>query len=366
MDKLENARNEINRADAEMRKLFLARMVAAKEIAEYKKEHGLPVLDSAREEEVIRRNCERLEAKEMEPYYREFLKNTMAVSRAYQNEQMRTMRVAYCGTEGAFAALAAKKLFPLAGALAYPTFEEAYRATESGEADAAVLPLENSTAGEVGTVADLIFSGNLYLNEVLDVAVTHDLLTLPGVRKEDIRTVISHPQALSQCAEYLKKLGVETRAFSNTALAAEYVKKQNDRSLAAVASAESAALFGLSVLESGINDRGDNTTRFGAFSRRKNTPEGTGKREDENFLLVFTVRNESGSLAGALNIIGAHGFNLRSLRSRPMQGLRWNYYFTVEAEGNINTAEGQDMLHELSAICAKLRLVGSYYADNVR
>ena len=215
-------------------------------------------------------------------------------------------------------------------------------------------------------MTDLIFSGNLYLNEVLDVPITHDLLALPGVELGEIRTVISHPQALSQCAEYLKKLGVETQAFSNTALAAEYVQKQNDRSLAALASAESAALFGLSVLEAAVNDRDDNTTRFGAFSRRKNTPERTGKREDENFLLVFTVRNESGSLAGALNIIGAHGFNLRSLRSRPMKGLRWNYYFTVEAEGNVNTAEGQEMLHELSAICAKLRLVGSYYADNVR
>lgn len=366
MDKLENARNEINRIDAEMQKLFLARMAAAGKIADYKKEHGLPVLDSAREEEVIRRNCEQPEVAALEPYYREFLKNTMAVSRAYQNERMRAMRVAYCGTEGAFAAQAAKKLFPDAGALAYPTFEAAYRAVEAGEADTAVLPLENSVAGEVGNVTDLIFSGNLYLNEVLDVPITHDLLALPGVELGEIRTVISHPQALSQCAEYLKKLGVETQAFSNTALAAEYVQKQNDRSLAALASAESATLFGLSVLEAAVNDRDDNTTRFGAFSRRKNTPERTGKREDENFLLVFTVRNESGSLAGALNIIGAHGFNLRSLRSRPMKGLRWNYYFTVEAEGNVNTAEGQEMLHELSAICAKLRLVGSYYADNVR
>lgn len=366
MNQLENARNEINRIDAEMRRLFLARIGAVKEIADYKKEHGLPVLDTAREEEVIRRNCERLDDPALEPYYTEFLKATMAVSRSYQNERLRQMRVAYCGTEGAFAALAAERLFPGAERVAFPTFEAAYRAVEAGEADTAVLPLENSTAGEVGSVTDLLFSGSLYLNEVLDVAITHDLLGVPGAKKEEIRTVVSHPQALSQCAEYLKKLGAETQVFSNTALAAEYVKSQNDRSLAAVASAESASLFGLEVLEEGINDSGDNTTRFGAFSRRKNTPERTGKREDENFLLVFTVRNESGSLAGALNIIGAHGFNLRCLRSRPMKGLRWNYYFYVEAEGNVNTAEGEEMLHELSAICAKLRLVGSYYADNVR
>jgi len=360
MNQLENARNEIDRIDAEMRRLFLARIAAVKEIADYKKEHGLPVLDTAREEAVIRRNCERLDDPAIEPYYTEFLKSTIAVSRAYQNERLRRMRVAYCGTEGAFAALAAKRLFPGAERMAFPTFEAAYRAVEAGEADTAVLPLENSTAGEVGSVADLLFSGSLYLNEVLDVAVTHDLLGVKGAKKEELRTVVSHPQALSQCAEYLKKLGVETQVFSNTALAAEYVKNRNDKGLAALASAESAVLFGLEVLEENVNDNGDNTTRFGAFSRRKNVPERTGKREDENFLLVFTVRNESGSLAGALNIIGAHGFNLRCLRSRPMKGLRWNYYFYVEADGNINSENGRAMLQELSAVCAKLKLVGSY------
>ena len=110
----------------------------------------------------------------------------------------------------------------------------------------------------------------------------------------------------------------------------------------------------------------NNTTRFAAFSREKNRGAAGGRRDDENFILVFTVQNEAGSLAKALNIIGAHGFNMRNLRSRPMKELQWSYYFYLEAEGCINTENGSDMLRELSAVCAKLRMVGSYYADNVK
>ena len=122
----------------------------------------------------------------------------------------------------------------------------------------------------------------------------------------------------------------------------------------------------LNIVAKEINDSKNNTTRFGSFSRARNVPSVSGKRENENFLLMFTVRNEAGSLAGALNIIGAHGFNMRSLRSRPMKDLQWNYYFYIEAEGNVNTVNGKEMMQELSAVCAKLRLVGSYYANNVK
>ena len=117
------------------------------------------------------------------------------------------------------------------------------------------------------------------------------------------------------------------------------------------------------MLDRTINDVKNNTTRFAAFSRAQNRPTTPKKREDESFILVFTVRNEAGSLAQTLNIIGAHGFNMRSLRSRPMKELQWNYFFYIEAEGSIYNENGQDMLRELSAICAKLRLVGTYYTD---
>ena len=119
------------------------------------------------------------------------------------------------------------------------------------------------------------------------------------------------------------------------------------------------------MLDHNLSTSRNNTTRFAALSRTRNQPKTTGKREDENFLLVFTVQNDAGSLAQTLNIIGAHGYNMRTLRSRPMKDLSWKYFFYVEAEGSINTTNGREMLQELSATCAKLRLVGSYYANNI-
>ena len=150
MASLKDARKAINEIDNEMAVLFEKRMAAAREIAEYKREHGLPILDTAREEEVIRRNSELIEDDEMREYYVNFLKGNMAVSRSYQSRLLEGMRVAYSGTEGAFAHIATMKLFPTAKKVAYGDFEKAYRAVVEGECDVVVLPLENSYNGEVG------------------------------------------------------------------------------------------------------------------------------------------------------------------------------------------------------------------------
>lgn len=366
MSELENARNDINRIDSEMAKLFEERMKACEKIAAYKKENGLSVRDAAREAELIARNKAFVQDPALLPYYVDFLKGMMQVSCDYQSSLMTGMKVAYCGTEGAYAYSAAGKMFPEASLFSCPDFTEAYRAVEEGRYDCAVLPLENSYAGEVGEVADLMFSGSLYINQIVNVPISHCLLGVKGAKKEDIKTVISHPQALDQCAAYIRARGLSAKSYSNTALAAKHVAECGDKTAAAIASEETAALFGLTVLDTDINDERNNTTRFAAFSRSENRPRSGGKREDENFILVFTVQNEAGSLAIALNILGAHGYNMRNLRSRPMKDLQWNYYFYIEAEGNINTQNGRDMLRELSAVCAKLKLVGSYYADNVK
>ena len=212
---------------------------------------------------------------------------------------------------------------------------------------------------------DLLFSGELYINQVLDMEIDHSLLGVEGAAADTVRTVVSHPQALRQCDDYIRSHGYAAEPYSNTAAAAEYVRRANDPALAAIASEDAAEVFGLRVLERGINTMRTNTTRFAALSRTQNQPETTKKREDENFVLVFTVQNDAGSLAQTLNIIGAHGYNMRTLRSRPMKGLSRKYFFYVEAEGCINNTNGREMLQELSATCAKLRLVGAYYANNI-
>ncbi len=363
MNSLEEARKIINEVDAKMAELFEKRMSAARTVAEYKMEHGLKIYDAAREEEVIRRNSELIDDTELREYYVNFLKNNMAVSRSYQDRVMSGMKVAFCGTEGAFAHIATCKLFPTARKIAYPDFVSAYRSVENGECDVALLPVENSYNGEVGQVTDLMFSGSLYVNSMTDLAVTQDLLCVEGATLSDIKTVISHPQALGQCSDFIREHGFETEEYTNTALAAKYVSEHGDKSIAAIASAEAAEIFGLCVLERNINASRSNTTRFAVFSRAEN--QISSKKSDVHTVLLFTVRNEAGALAEAIHIIGKHGFNMQSLRSRPMKDLLWQYYFYVEAEGNINTYSGREMMRELENYCDKLKSVGTFVKDTL-
>ena len=355
------ARGEINEIDAQMAELFVRRMRTAEKIAAYKKEHALPVLDAAREEQMIQDNAKLVEDETLREYYVNFIRNNIAVSRAYQSRLMEGTRVAYCGTEGAFAHIAAGKMFPGSVRVAYTDFASAYRSVESGECDAAVLPVENSYNGEVGQVTDLMFFGSLYVSEMMDLAVSHDLLALPGTRIEDVREVVSHPQAIAQCAEYIRNNGWSTAEYSNTALAAKYVAEKQDKTVVAIASEEAAEVFGLEVLARNINASRNNTTRFASFSRIENRHH--SHRLGEHFVLLFTVKHEAGALAKALDIIGRYGFNMRTLRSRPTKDFLWQYYFYVEAEGNIYTEAGERMLRELGSVCDRLKLAGTYFDE---
>lgn len=360
MSNLEEIRKEISAIDEEMAKLFERRMIACRDVAEYKKEHALPVLDAAREAEILAKGAGRVEDLTLREYYIGFMKDVMKTSRAYQTRLLEGMKVAYSGVEGAFGHLAAKKAFPMANIEACADFQSAYRGVEEGLYDCAVLPIENSYAGDVGAVMDLMFSGSLYVNQVVEIDVNHNLLCRSGSSLEKIRCVVSHPQALEQCADYIKANGWETMSYSNTALAAKYVAEQGDDSIAAIASEETAEIFGLDILSRNIHSARNNTTRFAVLSRVQDLPAPTARTGKEYFMLMFTTKNEAGALVQPLNILGAHNFNMRNLRSRPMKELIWNYYFFVEAEGNICSPSGQDMLKELSAVCAQIKLVGTY------
>lgn len=365
MNELECARKQINEIDAEMARLFEKRMQASKTVASYKKEHALPILDSVRENEIIAKNASFIEDASVREYYVQFLRQTMAISRSYQSRLNEGIRVAYSGVPGAYAYIAIKKLFPEGNPVSYPNFESAYSAVENGECDACVLPIENSYAGDVGTVMDLIFSGTLYVNQVIDLEIVHNLMGVEGATLDTIKKVVSHPQALSQCAEFISKHGYESEAFSNTAVSAQYVKECADTSIGAIASYETAKIFGLKIIENAINTSRNNTTRFAVFSRAQNNLKSTGKMNN-HFILTFTVKNEAGALAKTLDIIGAHGFNMRNLRSRPMKELLWSYYFYIEADGSIDTPDGKEMLRALGATTDRLRLAGTYQTKDVK
>lgn len=358
MDLLQEARKIINEVDTQIAGLFVKRMEAARMVAQYKKEHAMPILDAPREEAVIRNGAVRVEDETLREYYTDFIRSTMAVSRRYQQRLLEGMKVAYSGTEGAYAHIAAEKLFPHAKAIPYPDFKAAYDSVVNSQCDAVVLPLENSYAGEVGQVTDLMFSGPLFVNHILPLSITHDLLSVEGANLESVKTVVSHPQALSQCDDFLRAHGYAQTPYANTALAAQYVAERNDPTVAAIASGESAQRYGLKLLAEGINHSQVNTTRFAVLSKAEN--RNVGKQNGAHFILVFTVRNEAGALAQALNILGDHGFNMRTLRSRPMGDLLWQYYFYIEAEGNIHSPDGEKMLQELAVCCDNIKCIGSF------
>jgi len=362
MNELEETRKKISVLDAEMARIFVERMKLVEDIAAYKKHKGLPVHDPVREASVLDRNIRLVDDPVLQEYYIPFVKGMMGYASSYQERLLEGMKVAYCGVPGAFAHIAALKLYPTARLVSFRDFESAYRACESGEVDASVLPLENSFAGEVGSVMDMAFSGSLYVNKMVDVEVCQNLLGIPGSTKDGVKKVISHQQALVQCSSYIREHGFEVSEVSNTAVAAQRVAELADPSVCAIASAEAASIYGLDILERHINTSSTNSTRFATFSRSRNMPAGKGHM-DEHFILVFTVMNEAGALAKTLNIIGSHGFNMCNLHSRPMKELMWNYYFFVELEGNVNTPDGEDLLLQLGTVCEKLKLLGTYRPD---
>ena len=356
MTELEKAREIINKTDKEMAQLFEQRMDAAVMVANYKKEHGLPVDDFTREAQIIKRNSELVKNESYRSYYVNFLQDVIGLSKKLQHRLLDGMRVAYSGVEGAFANIAAERIFPDATAVAHRDFKAAYDAVVNGECDCALLPVENSHNGDVSQVLDLAFFGPLFVTGIYEIDIIQNLLAVKGTTLADIKQVISHPQALGQCAAFIRKHGFEAIEEVNTAVAAKKVANSGRHDIAAIGSEEAAKKFGLEKIEGHINESGSNTTRFAVFTRADKTHTSI----DRHFIMLFTVKNAAGSLGRAVSVIGEHGFNLRALKSRPTKELIWDYYFYVEGEGDINSEQGKAMLKELKKCCNHLKILGSF------
>ena len=353
-NELEQARREIDAVDAEMAALFCRRMDAVRRVAAYKQARGLPVLDASREEAVVAKNCARLPDEAYAEYYEDFIRHTMGLSRAFQRAVLGMGTVAYQGVEGAFAHIALRALFPHAEAVSYPTWDEVFDAVERGDAARGVVPFENSHAGDVSAVLDLCYNHpELWVVDVYDLPISQNLLVLPGTQLSQLRTVYSHQQAIAQSETFLKQFRLPATAMANTAMAAKFVAESGDATKAAIASAETAALYGLEILVPNINTDGDNTTRFIVLSREKPT---AGNR----FSLLFTVDNKPGKLAEVIQVIGASGFNMESIKSRPMPHVPFEYYFYVELVGDPTADETGALLQQLDRTCRTVRLLGVY------
>lgn len=299
MDLLQQARAEIDAVDAEMAALFERRMQAVADVVRYKAETGKPVFDAAREADVITRNTARLQNEELRPYYKAFLQEAMAVSRAYQRATLGRDTAAYQGVEGAWSHIALRRMFPFARATAFATWPEVFDAVQNGDSQFGVLPFENSNAGDVSAVLDLLYTHpDIIVTHMQDMPIQQDLLGVKGAKLSNVRTVISHPQALAQSSVFLQQHGFATESWLNTAGAAKHIAELNDPTVAAIASAETADLYGLEVLAAGINMDGDNTTRFIVIERAAQPPVMTG--EGQRLSLLFTARHKPGQLAVVL------------------------------------------------------------------
>ena len=356
MADINKARMEINQIDGQMAELFCRRMDAVREVGLYKRERGLPIFNFERERQVIEEGSKRISNPEYRDYYVNYIEYVMELSKRYQSRLMDGIKIAYSGVEGAFANIAAKEIFKNGNPLSYPDFKSAYTAVEKGECDCAVLPIENSYNGDVGQVMDLAFFGSLHIHQLREIEVVQNLLSNSGATLETIKEVKSHPQALGQCGEYIHRHGYKPIESVNTAVAAMEVADSGRTDIAAIGSELAAEKYGLEIIDSHINESGVNTTRFAVFSK----PEKLPSKTDDHFVMVFTVKNEAGALSDAINIIGRHGFNLCSLKSRPTKKLIWTYYFFAEGEGNIFSKEGKQMLSELAAGCSDLKVLGSF------
>lgn len=362
MDLLQQARGQIDEIDAQMAELFARRMAAVAEVARYKAATGKPVFDPAREQQVLERNAARVGAEDLRPYYRAFLEQAMEVSRAYQRALLGQDTVAYQGVEGAWAHIALRRLYPFARALSRATWADVFDAVEQGDAATGVVPFENSTAGDVSAVLDLLYAHPaVQIRGMVDLPIRQDLLGVPGAALGEIRTVVSHQQALAQSGPFLKTHGFATESWGNTADAARHVAELGDKTVAAIASAETAELYGLQILAPGVNEDGDNTTRFLVLGRGE--PGSAGETgAGSRLALLFTVDHKPGMLARVIREIGALGYNMESIKSRPLPHVPFEYYFYVQlvcpaADADQKRAE---LLRSLGGVCRTVRVLGVF------
>ena len=365
MDTLEQARAEIDAVDAQLAALFERRMAAVLSVAQYKQAHGLPIFDAAREAVVLEKAAARIQNAALRPYYKDHVQNMMNVAKQYEAEVLGRNRAAYQGVEGAFAHIALRALFPHAEAVSYPTWDEVFDAVSRGDTAHGVVPFENSHAGDVSAVLDLCYNHpELWVVDVYDLPISQNLLVLPGTQLAQLRHVYSHQQAIAQSETFLKQFHLPATAMPNTAMAAKFVAESGDPSQAAIASAETAGLYGLQILCAGINADGDNTTRFIVIERSPEPPVMTG--QGQRLALLFTARHKPGQLAAALDRIGAGGFNMECIKSRPLPHVPFEYYFYVQlvCPADSSSAACQALLDTLTSVCSTLRLLGAFTLDS--
>jgi prephenate dehydratase len=265
------------------------------------------------------------------------------------------MKVAFQGEPGAYSEQAVFGHWDSAETLPCESFDAVFDAVTSGACEAGLIPIENSLAGSIHQNYDLLLSHDLHIVGETLLRVRHCLITVPGVGLMDVRKAISHPQALGQCAGYLRKHGIKPEAVYDTAGSVKLLKESGAQDMAAIASRRAAELYGLQILEEGIEDNPENYTRFLEISRMPVRPEGEAKTS-----IVFTLKNTPGALFKALSVFALRDMDLTKIESRPLQGKPWEYLFYVDFIGAAHDPQAARALDHLGEYALMLRVLGSY------
>ncbi|MBE6913750.1 MAG: bifunctional chorismate mutase/prephenate dehydratase [Ruminococcaceae bacterium] len=373
---LSEIRNQIDRVDDQLLSLFLERMELSEQVAIYKNEHNLPILNKQREREVLAKVTEKAGDKERYAYH--LYSTLFELSRSRQAELLtapsrvaaqvkasldagsalfpQTGLVACQGVEGGNSQVACDRLFPRGNIVYVKTFSAVVSAVESGLCKFGVLPIENSSNGSVRAVYDLLQKHRLSIVRSTRLCIRHELLTLPGVKMSDITEIYSHEQAIGQCSKFLSSLnGVRVIPCDNTAVAAKMVSESGSRHAAAISSHPCAALYGLECLNDQIQDSENNYTRFICVTKDPMIYAGANR-----ISLVIAFENKPGALYEILAKLAALDINMTKLESCPVAGSDFEFIFFLELDASVLDPSVLAMLEEMERCCASFSFLGNY------
>lgn len=372
---LNEIRTRIDSIDDQLVKLFVERMGLSAEVAEYKAENGTPILNITREREILKKVCDA--SGKLSPYTHRLYTTILELSRALQQEKIpqntgvraaiessarpnifpKSGMIACQGVEGAYGQMAADRMFPQGHLVFFKTFEAVFDAVQSGLCDFGVLPIENSSNGSVRETYDLLLHKNCKIVRSERLCIRHELMAKPGTKLGNIKTVLSHEQAIGQCSKFIKSLGdgVQIIPVSNTAVAAERVANSPDGSVAAIASHSTAELYGLEPVANDIMDSDNNYTRFVCIAREHQLYDGA-----DHIGLILALKHKPGALYDVLAKMAALEVNLIKLESCPVVGHDFEFMFFFEMQASVKEPAIVGMLEAIEANSEEFVYLGNY------
>ena len=370
-------RKDIDKIDDELVRLFCARMDLSAQVADYKKANNMPIYVPARERAILQNVAEKA-GTEMSNYTRVLYSMLFELSRSYQSKRNgeatplyqqitqaiettpklfpQAPMVACQGVEGAYSQIACEKIFKNPFIMYFKNFEAVFNAIDQGLCQYGILPIENSTAGSVNKVYDLMIEHNFSIVRTFRLKVDHNLLVKPGTKLSDIKDIYSHEQAINQCGDFLHTLkGVNIIPVSNTAVASEMVANSQRNDVAALSSRTCAELYGLECLKASCQDKGNNRTRFICISKNLEVYPGADKTS-----IMMILNHRPGALYKVLARLYTLGINVTKLESRPLPDREFEFMFYFDLETSIYSEEFVQLMCELEDLCEEFKYLGSY------